>query len=286
MKLVAYCRVSTESQRDNTSLEGQFERIKSYAQYHNFELSEYPALDVKSGTKYSRDGFFLALWRLRCTTCPPPAIGKNAAVEEIEGLLNEGCVCENPEGLDGIVAYDLDRLGRDARLLLWLRDFMERKGKQIHVLNGLGQCDTSSPHGKLAFTMFAGMAQFVRDDTVEKMARGRYDKARDKKYAGGRPPTGYRRSASGGLEIDPDRMQLFDWVCRMTRAGISYRKQAAMVNARGFRTRTGTKFDGAGIHCMAHKSTKSRLRKWEQSGRSYNYMNMTIKRLLRLGAVS
>lgn len=87
---------------------------------------------------------------------------------------------------DLIIISDLTRLSRSVKDLFSLVDQIEKKGANIKSLKE-SWMDTSTPQGKLMFTIFAGISQFERDlisqRTLEGLAAAR---ARGKK--GGRPP--------------------------------------------------------------------------------------------------
>ena len=87
---------------------------------------------------------------------------------------------------DLIIVADLTRLSRSVKELFQLVEQIEAKGANIKSLKE-SWMDTSTPQGKLMFTIFAGISQFERDlisqRTVEGLAAAR---ARGKK--GGRPP--------------------------------------------------------------------------------------------------
>ena len=87
---------------------------------------------------------------------------------------------------DLIIVADLTRLSRSVKELFQLVEQIEAKGANIKSLKE-SWMDTSTPQGKLMFTIFAGISQFERDlisqRTLEGLAAAR---ARGKK--GGRPP--------------------------------------------------------------------------------------------------
>ena len=87
---------------------------------------------------------------------------------------------------DLIIVADLTRLSRSVKELFQLVEQIEAKGANIKSLKE-SWMDTSTPQGKLMFTIFAGISQFERDlisqRTIEGLVAAR---ARGKK--GGRPP--------------------------------------------------------------------------------------------------
>ena len=86
---------------------------------------------------------------------------------------------------DLVIISDLTRLSRSVKDLFSLVDLIEKKGANIKSLKE-SWMDTSTPQGKLMFTIFAGISQFERDlisqRTLEGLAAAR---ARGRK--GGRP---------------------------------------------------------------------------------------------------
>src|SRR3982751_1165192 len=65
---------------------------------------------------------------------------------------------------DVLVAWKLDRLGRDLRHLVNLVQELAERGAGLQVLTGQGAAiDTTTPAGKLAFGIFAAIAEFERE---------------------------------------------------------------------------------------------------------------------------
>ena len=86
-----------------------------------------------------------------------------------------------PDGV--LVVTRLDRLARSSRDLENLAHEIEQKGAGLRAL-GDPWADTTTPHGKLLFTILAGLAQFERTLILQRTAEGR---ARTTKRLG-RPP--------------------------------------------------------------------------------------------------
>ena len=86
---------------------------------------------------------------------------------------------------DIVVVCELTRISRSTKDLFALVEKIEEKGAKIKSLKE-SWLDTTSAHGKLLFTMFAGLAQFERDLISERTR----ETLRAKKAAGvklGRP---------------------------------------------------------------------------------------------------
>ncbi|MGJ0700915.1 recombinase family protein [Clostridium perfringens] len=87
---------------------------------------------------------------------------------------------------DIIIITDLTRLSRSVKELFSIVEKVEEKGAHIKSLKE-SWLDTTTPQGKLMFTIFAGISQFERDLISQRTIEGLIaSRARGKK--GGRPP--------------------------------------------------------------------------------------------------
>lgn len=74
---------------------------------------------------------------------------------------------------DVLVAWKLDRLGRSQIELMELVEDLKRRGVGLKVLTGEGAAiDTTQPHGRLIFGVFAAFAEFERELIRERTAAG------------------------------------------------------------------------------------------------------------------
>ncbi|OCL96709.1 DNA-invertase hin [Aliarcobacter thereius] len=87
---------------------------------------------------------------------------------------------------DVLVVYKLDRLGRSLKhLILTIEDLTKRK-IGFKVLSGQGvNIDTTTPSGKMIFSIFAALAEFERELIVERTKAG-LESARARGKVGGR----------------------------------------------------------------------------------------------------
>jgi len=88
---------------------------------------------------------------------------------------------------DTLVAWKLDRLGRDLRHLVNLVHDLTGRGVGLKVLAGQGaNLDTTTANGRLVFGIFAALAEFERELIVERTRAG-LASARARGRNGGRP---------------------------------------------------------------------------------------------------
>lgn len=126
----------------------------------------------------------LQLDALRKAGCSDTYIYK----EEISGATRERpqlqrLLSQLREG-DVVVFWKLDRLGRSLIDLVHLVNEIQSKGAGLLSLQD--NIDTTTPHGKLFFHLFAAIAEFERDIIRERTKAG-LDAARARGRKGGRP---------------------------------------------------------------------------------------------------
>lgn len=88
---------------------------------------------------------------------------------------------------DTVVVTDLTRLSRSTKDLIEIAELISRKGANLKSLKE-SWLDTTTAHGKMLFTVFAGIAQFERDLTSERTKEG-IEAARKRGKHPGRPKT-------------------------------------------------------------------------------------------------
>jgi DNA invertase Pin-like site-specific DNA recombinase len=88
---------------------------------------------------------------------------------------------------DTVVVTDLTRLSRSTKDLIEITELISQKGAHLKSLKE-SWLDTTTAHGKMLFTIFAGIAQFERDLTSERTKEGIQAARKRGKYPG-RPKT-------------------------------------------------------------------------------------------------
>lgn len=92
---------------------------------------------------------------------------------------------DNIRAGDIVVVCDLTRLSRSTKDLFWIMDQIEKKNANLKSLKE-SWIDTTTPQGKLMFTLFAGISQFERDLISQRTKEG-LESARARGRKGGRP---------------------------------------------------------------------------------------------------
>lgn len=86
---------------------------------------------------------------------------------------------------DTIYVHDFTRLARSTKDLLDIVEHLKSKG--IHLVSNKESIDTSTPTGKLMLTFLAGIAEFERENLLERQREGIAIAKRNGKYKGRKP---------------------------------------------------------------------------------------------------
>lgn len=105
--------------------------------------------------------------------------GKNTDRPELQAMLDfvrEG---------DVIYIHDFSRLARSTKDLLEIVERLDRK--KVHLVSNKENVDSSTPTGKLMLTMIGAIAEFERQNLLDRQAEGIAIAKREGKYKGRRP---------------------------------------------------------------------------------------------------
>lgn len=105
--------------------------------------------------------------------------GKNTDRPQLQAMLDfvrEG---------DVVIVHDFSRLARSTKDLLDLVERLERKG--VTLVSNKENVDTSTATGKLMLTMIGAIAEFERQNLLDRQAEGIAIAKREGKYKGRKP---------------------------------------------------------------------------------------------------
>ncbi len=157
-KLVAYARVSTDPQRENTSLSWQRERIEAYCKFAGHELVSFVE-EVESASGKTRRPLL------------------DAALKKAQSAEADGFICAK-----------LDRLAPNTKQGLDIATDLRQGGKQLVIVDL--NLDTSTPIGQCIYTVLLSFAQLERDTIVERIMAGK-EKVRSLPASSDRPGVQY-----------------------------------------------------------------------------------------------
>jgi site-specific DNA recombinase len=164
MKLVGYCRVSTENQKEEGTVEIQRQALQDYARMHEILLAE---LFTDEGISGSKD------------------------LEHRPGLAAMFDYLEAHADINGVLIFKLDRLARD----LYIQEHLLRKLQDMNkILTSIKEPDVcSNDPMRKAFRQFMGIvAELEKSFITMRLSGGRINKARKGGYGGGCPAMGYK----------------------------------------------------------------------------------------------
>lgn len=180
MKVLGYCRVSTENQKEEGTIEMQVQEVKLFCSNLGYELVEVFKDDGFSGAK---------------------------DLEHRPGLANLFDYLEE-NSIDGLVVWKLDRLARD----LYIQEHLIKQLEKLNVKlisTKEPDLDSKDPMRK-AFRQFMGIiAEVERAFITMRMVTGRQNKARKGGYSGGNAPIGYQVSKGNkALSVNEEKAEV------------------------------------------------------------------------------
>jgi site-specific DNA recombinase len=222
-----YCRVSTDEQEENTSLDGQEAEARGYCKEHGLIVGEVHK-EVYSGYKY-RERKKLELMRQRYRD------GK----------------------IQGAVVRTLDRLSRSQAHVAILMEEMEHYGVTLYSVK---EVIDETPMGKFARMVLAFVAEMEREKILDRTITGRLNRAKEgnivRAVGGAKPSYGWKwyineEGEKDGIVLDEEKADVLRKAAEEYADGISLDAIVARFKREGILTPAGkTDWDRSALRRM------------------------------------
>jgi DNA invertase Pin-like site-specific DNA recombinase len=206
--IAGYIRVSTGRQAaEGHSLGAQIAKIEAYAKFKGLEPVTFFADEGISAAKKDLDQ-------------------RQAAWDMIRHL-QDG---------DHVIVTALDRAWRKAADALQYASRWRDMGVTLHVLNC--NVDTSTPLGRMFFTMLAAIAELESETIGERSRAGQLMAQAEGKHIS-RPPMGFRHGPDGKLVVFPEGLLCAQAIIQLKAMQVPIVQRLAALRAAGFTTPAG-----------------------------------------------
>ena len=206
-KVVAYCRVSTlEQKKKGHGIDIQFRDVSAFAERHGLRIEKFYKDEGESGVKEDR--------------------------KALRALMR---ACKNNR-IEAIILPSLDRLSREVRIAENI--FHELKHLGVKVLIADMPYYNGERKDILIRQILEAIAEENRREIIDRLRKGRQERARKGLFPGGNLPYGYMRRNKKIL-VHPHEADIVNQIYTLSANGYSGWAIASRLNNYGYKRRNG-----------------------------------------------
>lgn len=206
MRVVAYCRYSSEAQRDGYSIEAQVRAIKEYCKKNGYKLIKTYVDEARSATTDARENF-------------------QKMVED-----------SKQRNFEAVIVHKLDRFARNRFDSATYKKRLRDNG--VRVLSVTEFLD-DSPESVILESVLEGMAEYYSKNLSRETKKGKREAARKGKYTGGGIPLGYDVDDDNYFVINESEAAIIRDLFNKISGGLSLYQTAKYAVQQGYRNKNG-----------------------------------------------